>query len=382
MKALIHGRILLEDRELQDGAVLFDRKIVGIVSSEKAMQLADEVTDAGGLYVSPGFVDVHIHGYAGQDASDGSLSGLRKMAVALVQNGVTSFLPTTMTVAWPEIERALDTIRALMAESRSEDYKGAVPLGCHAEGPFINPCKKGAQREDCILAPDADRIIPHADVIRLLTYAPETDKNFAFTRAVREKTDIALSIGHTNATYEEAMAALRLGADHVTHTFNAMTGLQHRAPGAVGAALASDAYTELIADTFHVHPALFGLMVRAKGDKLILITDCTRAGGLTDGEYTLGGQKIFVNGIRCLLEDGTIAGSVLRMNDAVRNLRDYASIPLWQAVRAASLTPARSIRLDGAKGSLKAGKDADITVFDENVAVKAVWIGGTLRYKA
>ena len=382
MKAIIHGKIILEDRQVMDGALLFERKIAGIVSRDEAERLADEVIDARGLYVSPGFIDVHIHGFAGEDASDGDAAGLRKMAGALTENGVTSFLPTTMTIPWPEIEKALDTISGLMRESASEDYTGAVPLGCHLEGPFIDPEKKGAQRGDCVLRPDADKVLRHADVIRLLTYAPEMDEGFRFTRRIKEESDIVLSVGHTSADLETALEAVHLGADHFTHTFNAMTPLKHRDPGVVGAALMTDAYTELIADTFHVHPAIFGVMARVKGDRLVLITDCLRAGGLTDGEYGLGGQKFFVKGIRCTLEDGTIAGSVLRMNVGVRNLRDHASLPMWQAVRAASLSPARSVRADASKGSLKAGKDADIILFDEDIDIKQVYIGGRLVRRA
>ncbi len=382
MKAIINGKIILEDRQVMDGALLFERKIAGIVSRDEAERLADEVIDARGLYVSPGFIDVHIHGFAGEDASDGDAAGLRKMAGALTENGVTSFLPTTMTIPWPEIEKALDTIRGLMRESASEDYTGAVPLGCHLEGPFIDPEKKGAQRGDCVLRPDADKVLRHADVIRLLTYAPEMDEGFRFTRRIKEESDIVLSVGHTSADLETALEAVHLGADHFTHTFNAMTPLKHRDPGVVGAALMTDAYTELIADTFHVHPAIFGVMARVKGDRLVLITDCLRAGGLTDGEYGLGGQKFFVKGIRCTLEDGTIAGSVLRMNVGVRNLRDHASLPMWQAVRAASLSPARSVRADASKGSLKAGKDADIILFDEDIDIKQVYIGGRLVRRA
>ena len=382
MKALINGTIILEDRQITGGALLFDRKVKGIVSREEAERLADEVIDARGLYVSPGFIDVHIHGFAGEDACDGDPDGLRRLAEALTANGVTSFLPTTMTVPWPEIERAMDTIRGLMRESASEDFGGAVPLGCHLEGPFISPAKKGAQRGDCVLPPDADKALKHADVIRLLTYAPEMDEGFRFTRRIREESDIVLSIGHTLADMDTAMEALHLGADHFTHTFNAMTAMSHRAPGVVGAALCSDAYTELIADTFHVHPALFDLMARVKGDRLVLITDCLRAGGLSDGEYELGGQKFRLRGIQCTLEDGTIAGSVMRMNTAVRNLRTYASLPVWQAVRAASLSPARSVRADKCKGSLKTGKDADIVLFDDDIGIKQVYIGGRLVRRA
>jgi len=371
VKALVNGRILLPDREIRDRVLLFDEKVTGIAEEAPA---GAEIIDAGGLYISPGFVDVHIHGYLGEDASDGSAAGLRTMAEGVLKNGVTSFLPTTMTVPWEELETALEAIRSLRPETRSPDFPGAEILGCHAEGPFINPKKKGAQSEEAILPPDAERILPWADLIRLITLAPEMPGAMDCIRALRRR--MAVSIGHTDADYDTALQALSAGASHFTHTFNAMTGLNHRSPGTVGAALTGDAWCELIADTFHVHPALFTLLRRAAGDRLVLITDCTRAGGLGDGEYTLGGQPIFVQGIACRLADGTIAGSVLRMNDAVRNYRDHTGAPLYEAVACASLHPAASIGVSGRKGSLLPGRDADLLLLEESCAVRAVFRAG------
>lgn len=377
MKTIINGKVILKDGIVENKAVLFDEKIIGIVDLS-AVQ-ADEIIDAQGLYVSPGFVDVHIHGYLGEDASDGDAAGLEKMAHGIVQNGVTSFLPTTMTVAWDELEKAFAVIRKLMPESKKGSWPGAQILGCHAEGPFINPSKKGAQPEEAILPPDADKLLAHRDVIRMATFAPEMPGALAFAQKITAESDIVLSIGHTNATYEEAMAAIQAGANHMTHTFNAMSALSHRAPGVVGAAFCSDAYCELIADTFHIHSGLYTLFSKAKGDHLVLITDCTRAGGLADGEYTLGGQPIFVNGIECRLADGTIAGSVLKMNNAVRNFRDHAHVPMHEAVNCASLYAARSVGADGCKGSLEAGKDADIVLMDGACGVRKVFVGGVQK---
>ena len=368
MKALIHGRILMPDREVRDQALLFDEKIIGLAP---VPPMGAEVVDAGGRYISPGFVDVHIHGYGGQDASDGDPEGLRAMARGILPCGVTSFLPTTMTVPLPDLQKAWETIRRVMPETASPGFDGAEILGCHAEGPFINPKKKGAQAEEAILPPDAGLILPWADLIRLITIAPEMPGAMDCIRALRGR--CAISVGHTDADFDTALAALAAGADHFTHTFNAMTGLNHRRPGVVGAALTGGGYCELIADTFHVHPALFSLMHRAAGSRLILITDCTRAGGLGDGEYSLGGQPIFVEGIACRLKDGTIAGSVLKMNEAVRNLRDHAQIPLYEAAAFASLHPAASIGLEARKGSLLPGRDADILLLDESCAVNAVF---------
>lgn len=371
MKAIVNGKILLPDGEMSGKALLFDERIRGIGD---AFPADCEIIDAAGLYVAPGFMDVHIHGYLGADASDGDMAGLRKMARGILKNGVTSFLPTTMTVPWDELERAFGAVRAFMAESAAPEFDGAQALGCHAEGPFINPRRKGAQAESAILPPDAEKLLPYKDVIRLVTIAPEMPGALECMRALRGH--MRLSIGHTDADYAQAMAGAAAGADHFTHLFNAMTGLSHRAPGVVGAALAGDAWCELIADTFHVNGGVFPILRKCKGDKMVLITDCTRAGGLADGEYTLGGQPIYVKGIECRLADGTIAGSVLRMNDAVRNYRDCAGVSMYEAVRCASLSPARSVGLDSIKGSLTPGKDADIVLLDSACQVRGVWIAG------
>ena len=371
VNALVNGRILLPDREVRGQALLFDEKIRGI-SSEVPSDA--RVLDAEGCYISPGFVDVHIHGYLGEDASDGSVPGLRRMSEGILHNGVTSFLPTTMTVPWPELEAAFEAVRALREESLSPAFPGAEILGVHAEGPFINPKKKGAQSEAAILPPDADRMLPFSDLVRLITVAPEMPGGLACIERLSRV--MSVSVGHTDADFDTARKALSAGADHFTHTFNAMTPLNHRNPGAVGAALTGSAWCELIADTFHVHPGVFSLLRKTVGEHLVLITDCTRAGGLGNGEYTLGGQPIFVEGIACRLADGTIAGSVLKMNEAVRNWREHSGAPMFEAVVCASLHPAASVGAAERKGSLLPGRDADLLLLEEDCSVRAVFRAG------
>lgn len=378
MKAIIGGTIILPDCEISGKALVFSDVIHGMVDEKDV--LADEIIDAGGAYVCPGLVDVHIHGYLGYDTSDASVEGLRHMARGLLANGVTSFLPTTMTVDWATLETCFQQIRQLQHDSKQASFHGAQILGCHAEGPFINPKRKGAQPESAILSPDASRVLPYQDVIRIMTYAPEMPGAEAFTQQIAAQSNIGLSLGHTDATFEQAKRALQQGAMRITHTFNAMTGLHHRDPGVVGAALTEGAYCELIADTFHVHPGLFRMLDTVKQDRLVLISDCTRAGGLADGEYTLGGQAIFVHGIECRLQDGTIAGSVLKLNEAVRNFRDYAGVPMWRAVRAASLNAASSAGLASRKGSLEIGKDADIILMDESCQVLQTYVRGQCKW--
>ncbi len=379
MKCIKGAKIILKDAVVENKALLFDQKIVGIVD-ESEIPADAEVISAAGCYVAPGLVDVHIHGYLNEDASDGSAEGIRKMAEGVMKNGVTTFLPTTMTVSMAEIEAALNVVRSLQEESRS--WNGAYLAGVNSEGPFINASKKGAQAAEHIKAPDADWIIANSDIIKLCTIAPETEGGYEAIRKIRENSDVHVSVGHTDATFEEAMRAFDCGATQVTHLFNAQTPLHHRKPGVVGAGLASDAYTELIADTFHVHPGLFSLVAKCKGDKLVLITDCTRAGGMPDGEYSLGGQKTFVKGIQCLLEDGTIAGSVLKLNDAVKNVLKNTDLPIYTVVAAASLNPANAIGMGATKGSIEQGKDADLIITDMNFDIKKTIMQGEIRYEA
>ncbi len=379
MKYITNCKIVLKDRIVCGKALAYDEKISGIVCPCSIPEGA-EVIDAKGNYVAPGFIDLHIHGYLGEDSSDGSAEGIRIMSEGIAKNGVTAWLPTTMTVSAEQLSKAFDTIASLMEESKS--WNGAAILGVNAEGPYINPKKKGAQAEEHILTPTAEFFKKYKDIIKITTVAPEMDEDFSMLRELRRDTDILPSMGHTNATYEEARAAIDNGVGHITHLFNAQTALQHRNPGVVGAALTSDVTVELICDTFHIHKALFSLVAKTKGDKLCLITDCTRAGGMPDGEYDLGGQKFYLKGIECLLEDGTIAGSVLRMNDAVRNVKDNTDLPLYEVVNAASLNPAKAIKVDGVKGSIEAGKDADLVIFDEDIRIQKTIIGGFVRYEA
>lgn len=378
---IVNGKVVTPDAVVYGKALAYDAetgKIVGLVDTAPE---GAEVIDAKGNYVAPGLVDVHIHGYLGEDTSEAKADGIKKMAYGVAKNGVTSFLPTTMTVSMDEINAALNTVRSLKEQSKSWD--GAEILGVHAEGPFINPSKKGAQAEENILAPDADFIINNADIITSVTLAPEMDKGHECIKKVAENTNVLISMGHTGADFDEAMQAARDGVNHATHLFNAMTPLAHRNPGVVGAALASkNVSVELIADTFHINPGLYSIIAAVKGRKMVLITDCTRAGGMPDGEYDLGGQPIFLKGIECRLADGTIAGSVLKLNSAVKNVLDHTDLPVNEVFNMASLNAASAIHADDRIGSLEAGKDADIIIADENINIVRTIKKGRTIYEA
>ena len=378
---IIGGKIVLPDAVVEGKALAFSQetgKIEGIVDTVPA---GADTIDACGNYIAPGLVDIHIHGYLGEDTCDAKPEGIQKMAYGVAQNGVTSFLPTTMTVAKNEIIDALNAVRSVKEASKTWD--GAEIIGVHAEGPFINPSKKGAQAEENILVPDADFILENADIITSVTLAPEMDPDHKCIKKLAKESDVLVSMGHTDAKFEEAMSAARDGVNHATHLFNAMSALAHRNPGVVGAALASENVSvEVIADTFHINPGLYSIIAKVKGDKMVLITDCTRAGGMPDGEYDLGGQPIFLKGIECRLADGTIAGSVLKLNHAVRNVLANTNLPVNEVFKMASLNPATSIRCANRIGSLEAGKDADIIIVDNDINVLRTIKKGRTIYEA
>ena len=383
MFAIKNGKVILEDGIVLDKAVLFTDKIVGIVE-ESEIPADAEIIDAEGGYVTPGLIELHIHGYLGKDVCDASEESIRIISKGLLENGVTGYLPTTMTVDMEVITGAIESVRALMAESRTPEFDGTQILGVHAEGPFISESKKGAQDPRYILKPDADFVKANSDVIRVITLAPEEDDaDFSQIKRITAETDVVVSMGHTSADYDTAIAGVKAGVRHATHLFNAMTPLTHRGPGVVGAALNCDEVsTELIVDTHHVNKALFDTVYKLKGRKLVFITDCLPAGGLPEGEYTLGGAKIIYKNDLCRLEDGTIAGSVLKLNKGVWNVYTNSKIPLHECVNCASLNPATTLGIQDKKGSIKEGKDADFVILDNEFNVKKTIIGGKIKYEA
>lgn len=442
MHAIINGRIVLNDKILDGCVLLFDKKIKGIVSRETfdaAWQKEKSwrgkpltLTDADGAYVSPGFINLHIHGCAGADTMDAGEDTLAVMSRFLVQTGVTAFLPTTMTCEIPEVYNALERVReAMTVITRRRDEKhelllagrapvtdaetlparnlredsctersglpgdkvvkgknllpGAKVLGAHLEGPFISSACKGAQKEEHIIPADFTYIRDFADVVKVVVLAPETLEQTGKVKdfiAQCKARNIIVSLGHSAADYDTARRAIEAGASHVTHLCNAMTGLHHRNPGLVGAALDSEVTCELIADNLHVHPAVQRLVYRSKGvEGIELVTDSMRACGLPDGIFELGGQTVYVKNGAARLADGTIAGSVVTMNCAMKNFRENTGTTVPEVVRMVTENQAQELGLFEKIGSLSPGAAADITIFDEDFTILHTFVDGREVYK-
>ena len=263
----------------------------------------------------------------------------------------------------------------------NKNYGGAQVLGAHLEGPFINSKYKGAQSDKYILQPNFSFIKNYTDVIKIISYSPETDVNLQFTKKIKENSNIILSIAHTNATYDESIRAIENGVSHITHLFNAMTPLNHRELGVVGAALTSNVYCEIICDNIHINSNLYQFVLKNKGkDKVILITDSMRAGCMPNGKYDLGGQEVFVNNGVARLSSGNLAGSVLTLNKAVYNFMKNTNLTINEAINLASINPAKSINISDTKGSLEINKDADISLFDEEMNCYMSILRGEIIY--
>lgn len=380
MKAIYNGLLVLPDKVVTGEVLLYEHDIWQIVPRKQFRAgMCSELIDAGGGFVMPGFINEHIHGCVGVDTMDGTVAAIQTMQDALPKTGVTSFLPTTMTMSHDAIDQALDAIRQAKVTPR----KGAQILGAHMEGPFISEAYKGAQAAEHIARPDFSWLEPYRDIVKIVTVAPETIHHQAFLDACKEA-GIILSLGHSDATYEEAMKVLTdYPYCHITHLYNAMTPFHHRKPGVVGAALlAKDAKCELICDNLHVHPAAQKLAYELKGaDGIILITDSMRAALLPDGVSELGGQKVYVKDGEARLADGTLAGSTAAMNDVALHflINTGATLPELAAMTAANA--AKDLGVYDRMGSLEAGKQADIVIVDSaDFHVKQTVIAGDLVY--
>jgi len=377
MKYLLkNGLLLLPDGMVEEKMLYIDGAIVAIAQSVEPQEDV-RVIDLEGRYVAPGFVDIHIHGCGGADVMDATPQALHTISDTLLQTGTTTFLATTMTMSIEAITAALENIR-----SEASHLQGAQVAGVHMEGPFINPKRAGAQDRSHVITFNRDLVEKYAKIIRLITLAPELEGAEAFIRWIeREHPHMVLSIGHTDATYDQSMEAFGWGVSHVTHLFNAMPPYHHREPGVVGAAFDAKGVTcDIIADTIHTHPHHLRLAYQMKKEALLLITDAMRAGCMHEGYYTLGGQRVEVKENRATLEDGTLAGSLLTMNEAVKVMVKESTMSLHEAICAASTYPAKRIGLQN-KGALIEGYDADIVVLDANLDVWMTIVQGEIKYQ-
>jgi len=358
-----------------EGFTLFFNNEIVNISNTVNMDEVEEVIDAKGAYVSAGFIDLHIHGAGGADVMDATPEALETISSILSQTGTTSFLATTMTMSTQSIDNALHNI-----QDHANKVSGAEILGIHLEGPFINPDKHGAQDVRYVQQGNMGLIENYMDKIKMITLAPEVEGNEDFVKQLTlDYPGVILSLGHSEADYEQSKESFSWGVSHVTHLFNAMTPYHHRAPGIVGATFDSNVTCDVIPDLVHTHPSMLELSYRMKEDKLILITDAMRAGCMRSGVYDLGGQKVTVSGGKASLTDGTLAGSVLKMNDALRNMTQYTSMNLIDAVNAVTRIPAKKLGIK--KGSLKIGYDADIVIFDEDFSIISTIVSGEVKYK-
>ncbi len=336
--------------------------------------------DAGNRWLLPGFIDVHVHGAVGHESMDGTIEALQAMAQFYASHGVTSFLPSTWTHEHDKTTKALETIAGAVGQQPN----GATILGAHLEGPFLNRDMAGAQNPNFVRRASRDEALPWLDlgIIRLLAVAPEFEENhWLITECVRR--GIVVSAAHTAATYAQMLTGVELGIRQTTHTYNAMLGLHHREPGTVGAAMTiHELNCELIADNIHVHPVSMKILAEMKGrDQIILISDAVRAAGLPDGEYDLDGRSIFVRDGAVRLETGTLAGSILTMDRALANFAAATGWSLADAWHASSLNAARALGMDDRKGSLTAGKDADVVLIDDQFEVGLTVAEGRVVYQ-
>lgn len=376
---IYNGKIYTEDVTVDKGYVhIKDGRIVSVGEVDNVENVVNDTTnkiqviDVQGHHVLPGFIDIHIHGGYGQDAMDGSFNGLKYLSENLLSEGTTSYLATTMTQSTDKIDQALLNIAKY--EAQQDINNAAEIVGIHLEGPFISENKVGAQHPQFVVRPYIDKIKHFQNtangLIKIMTFAPEVEG--AKEALETFKDSIIFSIGHTVATYEEAVEAVEHGAKHVTHLYNAATGFQHREPGVFGAAWLNDAlHTEMIVDGTHSHPASVAIAYRLKGnERFYLITDAMRAKGMPEGEYDLGGQKVFVQSQQARLESGALAGSILKMNHGLRNLISFTGDTLENLWRVTSLNQAIALGIDDRKGSIKVEKDADIVIVDDEINVQ------------
>ena len=372
---ILNGKVILKDQVIDANVFVSGSKITEI---SKRQPEDETVIDAKGRYVSPGFIDVHSHGRGGSDTMYATFDDINTITTASIKTGVTSILPTTMTMSVEDTYAAIKNV----AEN-IDKVDGSKILGVHMEGPFFNKKYKGAQPEEFMIEPTVENY--HALTgeydwaVKKLSLAPEREGCIPLIEYL-VKEGVTVSIGHTDATYDQAVAGINAGATSGTHTYNAMTPLTHRNPGVVGAIMSHDqVYAELILDGIHVSFPAAKVLLKAKGlDKVMLITDSIEASGLPDGQYKLGNQPVYVKDNAARLKDGTLAGSILALNDAVKNAYKNLDLTIYEAVNLASYNPAKNLNLIDL-GEIAVNKTADIIMFDDDIRVDFAMVDGKIK---
>lgn len=375
--------MILKNAEVFNGdfeKIRADVKIDGEKISKIGNFSSEDGLDLTGLVVMPGLIDMHIHGCGGADTGDATPEALETMSQTLVKNGVTSFCPASMTLSFEELTKIFANIDAM-----KDKVGGAYIHGANMEGPYIAMSKKGAQNPLYVRNPDKEEFKKLYEgcngAIRVVDIAPECDGGDEFIKEIQPICPV--SIAHTDAGYDEAVHAIELGVRHITHLFNAQSGLHHRKPGVVGAAFdvgrANGVRAELICDGFHIHPATLRIAFREMGeDGTVIISDSMKAAGCPDGDYDLGGQPVYVRDGKALLADGTIAASTSNVYKELKNVISFG-IPEKQAVKSATINPAKAIRVYDKTGSIEEGKLADILVVDKDYNIKLVIVKGEIK---
>lgn len=381
--ALIGGEIITPFRSVKNGTIVMQDGQISDIGKASDVRIPDEceVIDVSGYVVTPGFVDLLVHGGGGRGFADTDPESIGIVADYFLRHGSTTVLASLY--AKPKDQLLADLRRVA---DYIHDNPTSNVIGIHMEGPYLNPALKGAMNEDYLWKPTVESWDEMWEasrgLIKIMTIAPELDGSLHVMRAAALK-GVVLSIGHSTANYEQIELAIDHGAAHVTHMFNAMTQLHHRNPGVIlGAMLRNELKIELIADTLHVHPAVMELLLKLKGSNgIILITDSIRAGGMHEGEYEFADQKIYMKGSRAFLPDGTLAGSTLTLNKAIKNMIKKANAKMTESVRMASLNGAKVLNIEDRKGILAVGKDADLVIMNDEFDVEMTIHQGVIKYK-
>lgn len=384
MVTVLLARQLLTPLEtVEDAALVMEDGVISAVGARAEITLPANarVVDFGDAILTPGLIDIHIHGGAGHDVMEGSSEGLAAIERLMARHGVTSYCPTTVTAPANETLASLEKLASFVEEGkRGANPDRAQPLGIHIEGPFLSHARRGVH-PSTLLRPVSVHLFEQmweaaAGQICMLTIAPELERALEVISSAASR-GICVSIGHSNADLAQAADGVQAGARHATHTFNAMRRMTHRDPGVLGELLTNDAVTaDIIADGMHVGPAVIDLFMRVKGvDRAVLITDAISATGMPDGTYRLGSFEVQVRDGRCE-SYGKLAGSVLTMDVALRNVMSFARLNFQDSIRLATVNPARVLGLENRKGVLKPGADADVAVFSPSGEVRKTIVRG------